>query len=118
MLKALFVFILIGRALAWAGEDPPAPALIKPNVSVHSILGATVKSVSRADAAKGTRSEIVVKDTAGKLTHILVTPTTTLWDIDAKGIILTKIAPKKRVNIIYLTTDEGINIGKSIKVIK
>jgi hypothetical protein len=117
MLKlALVAFILIGKAYAMGAEDPPA--VIKSNVSVHSIMGGTVKSVSKADPAKGTRSEIVVKDINGKLTHVLVTATTTLWDVDAKAIMLDKIAAKRRVNIIYLTTDEGINIGKSIKILK
>jgi hypothetical protein len=47
-----------------------------------------------------------------------VTSTTTLWDSDAKAIMADKIVPKSRVNVIYLTTAEGINVGKSIKILK
>jgi len=84
----------------------------------HSIWGGVIKSVSWADPAKGTKSEIVVKDAAGKTIHILVTSTTTFWDVDAKALMPNKIAAKSKVNVIYLTTPEGINIGKSIKILK
>lgn len=100
-----------------AFADDSALAATVPD-TVHTILGGVVKSVSWADSSKGTRSEIVVKDAAGKITHILVTSTTTLWDADAKAIILDKSVVKKKVNVIYMTTDEGLNIGKSIKILK
>lgn len=84
----------------------------------HSISGGLVKSVSWADPAKGTKSEIVVKDADGKFIHVLVTSTTTIWDGDAKAIMPDQIAAHSRVNVIFLTTDEGLNIGKSIKILK
>jgi len=82
------------------------------------ILGGVVKSVSWADPVKGTNSEIVVIDATKKIIHVLVTSTTTLWDADAKAIMSDKIVPDDRVNVVYLTTDEGINIGQSIKILK
>jgi len=97
--------------------DDSAMAATLP-VAVHTILGGVVKSVSWANPVKGTKSEIVVKDAARKITHILVTSTTTLWGADAKAITPDKIVAKSKVNVIYLTTDEGINIGKSIKILK
>ncbi len=103
---ALTLFIFIGSAsAAWAVTD-------------HTILGGVVKSVSWADSVKGTKSEIVVTDAARKTVHILVTSTTTLWDADDKAIMTDKITAHKHVNVIYLTTAEGINIGKSIKILK
>jgi hypothetical protein len=86
--------------------------------SEHTILGGVVKSFSWADPVKGIKSEIVVTDPAKKTFHILVTSTTTLWDADDKAIMPDKIAPKSHVQVIYFTTDEGVNIGKSIKIIK
>jgi len=71
-----------------------------------------------SDPLKGTESEIAVIDTSHKITHILVTSTTTLWDADAKAIMPDKIVPQSPVNVTYLTTDEGINIGKSIQILK
>ena len=88
------------------------------SVTVRTILGGVVKSVSWADPSKGTRSEIIVIDGKKKPIRILVTPTTTLWDSDAKAIMPDKLAAKRKVNVIYLTTAEGINIAKSIKILK
>ena len=112
----LTLFIFVGSA-AWAFADDSLMAAKLP-VIVHIILGGVVKSVSWADPVKGTKSEIVVTDAVKKTTHILVTPTTTLWDADAKAIMPDKIAVRSHVNVIYLTTPEGINVGKSIKILK
>jgi hypothetical protein len=117
MIKVILaLFFLIGNA-SWAlAEDLAMAATLSD--SPHTILGAVVKSISLADPVKGTKSEIVVIDAAKKTTHILVTSTTTLWDADAKAIMSDKILPKDRVNVVYLTTEEGINLGESIKVLK
>jgi hypothetical protein len=113
---ALTLFIIIGHASAAMADDSAMAATLV--ATVHSISGGVVKSVSWADQAKGTKSEIVVKDAAGKIINILVTSTTTLWDGDAKAIMPDQIVARSRVNIIYLSTDEGLNIGKSIKILK
>jgi hypothetical protein len=97
----LTLFIFIGSPI-WALADDLAMAAAMP-VTVHAILGGMVKSVSWADPVKGTKSEIIVKDAAGKTTHILVTSTTTLWDADTKAIMPEQIVAKKKVNVIYLT---------------
>jgi uncharacterized membrane protein YeiH len=110
------LFIFIGSVAAARADDSAMAATMV--AVVHSIWGGVVKSVSWADQTKGTKSEIVVKDAAGKITHILVTSTTTLWDADAKAIMPDKIAARDRVNVIYLTTDEGLNIGKSVKILR
>ena len=114
MLLTLCIFV--GNT-PWVLSDEAVIAA-KPAVKVHTILGGVVKSVSWADSSKGTQSEIVVKDAMGKTAHILVTSTTTLWGADAKAIDLDKTVVKKKINVIYLTTDEGINVGKSIKILK
>ena len=113
---ALTLFIFIGSASAALADDSAMAATLP--ATVHTILGAVVKSVSWADPVKGTKSEIVVTDAAKKTIHILVTSTTTLWDAFAKAIELDKTVVKKKVNVIYLTTSEGINIGKSIKILQ
>ncbi len=107
----LVVSVAQGRA-----EDSAMAAML--TVSTHTISAGVVNSVSWADPIKGTKSEIVVMDATKNPTHILVTSTTTLWDADAKAIMPDKIVVRSRVNIIYLTTSEGINIAKSIKILK
>jgi hypothetical protein len=83
----------------------------------HAILNGVVKSVSLADPVKGTKSEIVVVDATKKIIHVLVTSTTTIWDQDAKAINNDKITSRQHVNVVYVTTPEGINIGRSIKIL-
>ena len=115
---ALAISILAGNFILLSSSYADDLAMAATLSAVpHMILNGEVMSVSRADSKQGTESEIVVIDTTNKVIHVLVTSTTTLWDADAKAIMLDKIAPKSRVNVIYLTTDEGINIGKSVKVV-
>jgi hypothetical protein len=119
MIRVVLALGILAQALGstWAMADDLAMAETL-SLSSNTILGGVVKSVSWADSAKGTKSEIVVIDAAKKTVHIFVTATTTLWDSDAKAIMPDIIVPKSRVNVIYLTTAEGINIGKSIKILK
>ena len=112
----LALFILAGSASLALADDSAMAATL--TATEHTILGGVVKSVSWVDQFKGTKSEIVVKDDTGKTFNILVTSTTTLWDADEKAIMLDKGFVKKKVNVIYLTTEEGINIGKSVKILK
>jgi hypothetical protein len=117
MKRAFLTLCILVSSAAWAFADDSAMAATVP-LPVHIILGGVVKSVSWSDPAKGTKSEIVVTETTRKTTHILVTSTTTLWDADEKAIMLDKIAAKKKVNVVYFTTPEGINVGKSIKILQ
>lgn len=90
---------------------PPAPAAEKTAVG-------KVKSVSMADAAKGTKSEIVLTTDAGAAVNFLVTATTTLYDADAKALTLDKIAVDSKVDVVYGVTAEGVNEAKSVKIVK
>ena len=117
MIRVFLALCFLAGGASWAMADDLAMAATLP-VAPHMILGGVVKSVSWADPVKGTNSEIVVIDATKKIIHVLVTSTTTLWDADAKAIMSDKIVPDDRVNVVYLTTDEGINIGQSIKILK
>jgi hypothetical protein len=108
-------FLICSVSVALAEDSAMAAAL---TATANIIWGGVVKSVSWADPVKGTKSEIVVTDAAKKTIQILVTSTTTIWDVDAKAIMQDKIVAKNHVNVIYFTTSEGINIGKSIKILK
>ena len=119
MKSVVLTLCVLVQALSWSSRswaDDLALAATVPD-STHSILGGVVKSVSWADPSNGTKSEIVVVDAAKKSTHILVMSTTTLWDKDAVAILPAQLVPKSHINVIYSTTDEGINIGKSIKIL-
>ncbi len=111
---ALTIFMCLGSA-PWVLADEEALAAPLP-ATIHTIFGGVIKTVTWADASKGTKSEIVVLDPAKKPVHILVTSNTTLWDKEAKAIMPDKIAPRARVNVIYLTSPEGVNLAKSLKL--
>lgn len=114
--SVLFVFLLATNVLTSKADDT-ALAEAMPMVS-HTIIGGVVKSITWADPLKGTKSEIVLRNTLGKTIHVLVTSTTTLWDADAKAIMSSQIVPKRKINVTYLTTEEGLNIAQSIKILK
>jgi hypothetical protein len=134
MKKVVLTFIIVlAAAYMSLAADPVRDSVKKPvkevpkptapvaaaNNTVHTIVNGMIKSVSWADPAKGTKSEVVVTDAATwKKINILITPTTTLWDADDKAIMRDKIISRRRVKIIYRTNDEGLNIAKSIKILK
>ena len=84
----------------------------------HTILNGVIKTVFWADLAKSTKSEIAVKDASGNIINIYLEATTTLWDADAKAVLQDKLTVKSHVNVIYLTTAEGVNLAKSIKILQ
>jgi hypothetical protein len=106
-------------AAAAPGSVPVAPMVVPSTVpTAEKTLVGVVKSVSTADAAKGTKSEIVVADESGKTTNILVKATTTLYDADGKAVMLDKIMANSKVSVVYTTTAEGVDEAKSVKVVK
>ena len=116
MKTVFFILSVLIVSPSWALADDLAIAETMSDAT-HVISAGVVKSVSWADPAKGTKSEIVVMNAARKPTNILVTATTTLWDADAKAIMQERIIPKNHVNVVFYTTPEGVNIAKSIKIL-
>ena len=112
----LALIFFIGTASAVRAQDLAMAASMV--ATVHSITGAEVKTVSTADQVKGTKSEMILKDNTGKTFHILLTSNTTIWDTDAKAVTPDKIPARGRVNVIFLSTDEGINVGQTVIILK
>jgi len=80
-----------------------------------------VQSVTLADPAKGTKSEIVVADKSGvepREYTFLVKTTTTIYDAEWKPLTLDKIAAGTGVKVRYATTKEGVNEAVSISNVK
>jgi hypothetical protein len=78
----------------------------------------TVDSVTMADPAKSTKSEIVVVNKANITMSFLVVATTTLYNAKGETIGLDKIVKGNEVNVEYKTTAEGAYEAASIKVTK
>lgn len=113
---ALILSVFIGSASIALADS--TMLLTSVPINAKKAFMGVIKFVSWADPSKGTKSEIVVKNAVGQTIHILVKSTTTLWDSDNKAIMQDKIIEKKRVNVIYITTPEGINEAKSVKILK
>ena len=110
-----FCIIFLSTNYLFAQESSIAA---KPLIITRSVLGGIVKSVTLADSIKGTESEMVLITPAKKKINILLTSTTTIWNSKAEALLQEKIVPKAHVNVIYLITPEGLNIAKSIKILK
>jgi hypothetical protein len=78
----------------------------------------TVDSVTMADLAKGTKSEIVVVNMANTKMNFLVVATTTLYNAKVETISLDKIVKGNEVSVEYKTTAEGVYEAVSVKVTK
>lgn len=86
----------------------------------HKLYKGTIDTVTLADAAKGTKSEITViggKDQKQKMTF-LVKSTTTIADADAKPLTLDKLQKGNKVRVRYTTTAENVHEAISITIVK
>ena len=77
-----------------------------------------VESVSMADPAKGTKSEIVVVDDMEKKWTFIVKPTTTIYDAGMQPTALDKIKADDKVTVKYSVDKEGLNEAQSISLMK
>ena len=111
LLGALMVLGLISFSLA---QETQAPA----KKLVPTTFIGTVDSVTMADPAKGTKSEIVVVNKANTKMSFLVVATTTLYNAKGETIGLDKIVKGNEVNVEYETTAKGVYEAVSVKVTK
>ncbi|MBE3111897.1 MAG: hypothetical protein IMZ46_15570 [Acidobacteria bacterium] len=89
-----------------------------PNLGAAATFIGTVDSVTMADPAKGTKSEIVVVNKANITMNFLVVATTTFYNAKGETIGLDKIVKGNEVNVEYKTTAEGVYEAVSVKVTK
>jgi hypothetical protein len=85
-------------------------------VQTASVSG-NVKSVTLADAAKGTKAGISVADEKGQVVAFTVKPTTTIYGTDFKAIGLDKIKAEAAIKVKYVTKD-GVNEAISLTELK
>ena len=122
------VFVLsagITYAQPAGSTKPTAPAApAAPVVSQASkVLGTQkmagkVDSVSMGDAAKGTKSEIVIVDDSGKKSTMQVGSTTPVFDANWATITLDKIAKGQTVTVKCTSSSDGTLKATAINVMK
>jgi len=124
MIAVFLVMVFAGAGVSCFAQQnapvsQPAPAVqaaAKP-VDVKTVIG-KIQSVSIADPAKGTKSEIILSDETGVKTAVLVKETTTIYDVDWKPLGFGKLAKDEKAKVKYLTTKEGINEASSVSIVK
>jgi len=123
MKKTLLTLLILtfAASLCFAQQPmkPAAPVAAAPAAtppaSMKAFVG-KVESISLADAAKGTKSEIVVVNEAGKKLTFLVKSTATIYDAASKTITLDKIKKDDKVRVKYMTSKEGVEEATSLRI--
>lgn len=100
-----------------AGTDKAVKVTAAVSAETKTLTG-KVDSVSVADPMKGTKSEIVVVDDAGKKSNVLVKSTTTIYDESWHAVTLDKISKEAKVKVRYTTSKEGVEEALSISLMK
>jgi hypothetical protein len=116
-LVVFLVFGLVGLPMAQTQTKPTATPAKTQKPAVHVFKG-TIDSITLADPAKGTKSEIVVVDVNKKSKNFLILSTTTIYDAKGGAITLDKLAKGNEVTVRYKTTTEGVNEAVSVKLAK
>lgn len=119
MKKLIFLGAIISLVSSVCfAQQHATPIQTAPKVTIEAkTLTGKVESVTLADPAKGTNSEIVVVDDNGHKSTFLVKSTTTINDTDWKAITLDKIKKDDLIRVKY-TTKEGVNEAVSINLKK
>lgn len=118
----IFAFVVLASCYAATCFAQAPAATPKPMTSATlpsgSMMKGKVKSVSFADAVKGTKSEIAVIDDKGQVSSFLVKGTTTIYDPEFKAISLDKLKVDAGVKVKFVTTKEGVREASSVSEIK
>jgi len=109
-------------AVAKPAAQPAVQAAAQPVTVTKAVetktLTGRIDSVTLADAAKGTKSEIAVTDEAGKKAVFLVKTDTTIYDVNWQPFTLERLTNSEKVNVKYTTTKEGVNEATSVSIVK
>jgi uncharacterized alpha/beta hydrolase family protein len=84
----------------------------------HKTFVGTVESVTMADPAKGTKSELAVTNEAKQKMTFVILPTTVIHDAQGKPTTLDKFKAGDKVTVRYATTAAGVNEAVSVKMVK
>jgi hypothetical protein len=131
LITALCVSLLmsVGLCVAQEAEKPATPS-----DTVRAASRATKSTVSKAteaktlvgkitavtlpDPAKGIKPQIVVKGRSNKVITLLITSSTSIYDVGWNAVTLENLKVDSRARVKYSTTKEGIYEALAINLIK
>ena len=93
------------------------PAVAKKPAGFPITMGKIV-SVTQADAAKGTKSEVVIATDDKKNNTFLVKETTLIYDANGKPLVLNNLKTGDSIKVAFSTTKEGVQEAASIYEVK
>jgi hypothetical protein len=108
--------IVLALAFIFASTISFAATTTKNKTADMEMTG-KVKTVTIANASKGTKSEVIVTDDKSMEKTFLVNSTTTIYDAKFKAIALDKIKVNDKVKVKYITTKEGVCEAASINIL-
>lgn len=131
LITALCVSLLVSGSLCFAQEaEKPA----NPSTTLRAASKATKSTVSKAteaktlvgkiaavtlaDPAKGIKPEIVVKGKSNKAITLLITSTTSIYDVGWNAVTLENLKVDSKARVKYSTTKEGTYEALAINLIK
>jgi len=117
LITLVIVLFAVGLAMAQTTTKAATQAQ-KPKAPQNKQFMGTVDSVTLADPAKGTKSEIVVANEKNEKMTFLVKSTTTISDADGKATTLDKIQKGNKCRVAYTTTPENVHEAVSIRLQK
>jgi hypothetical protein len=115
---AILAAVLIALGVAGLGFGQQAYTAPKPAHPPTKVVVGTVETVTLADPAAATKSEIAIINKAKAKLMFLVKPTTTIYDTKGKPLTLDKVVKGEEIRVRYTTTTEGVCEATAIRVIK
>ncbi len=118
-ISLIIIAITFMGSLCFAEQVVSVPgARMAQKAAEVKVFAGKIESVSLADIAKGTKSEITVLDEKNQRLTFLVKGTTTIYDASSNTMLLDDIKKDADVKVAYVTTKEGVNEATSIRLQK
>ncbi|MBF0330378.1 MAG: hypothetical protein HQL17_00440 [Candidatus Omnitrophica bacterium] len=106
MLVAALLFVSTGLSMA-------QPAAAKASVPAVIAVAGKIQAVTEADVAKGTKSEVVI-DVNGVAKTVLIKKSTTIYDVNAKPLMLKDLKKDELIKVNCKASAEGVLEAVSI----
>ena len=117
ILLILFAVTFVSSlCFAQQASAPVSPAAPKP-VETKSVVG-KIDSITLTDATKGTHSAIAVVDEKGQKIDFAVRVSTVISAKDGNKLTFSDLKKDNKVNVEYITTENGANRAQSIKLVE
>jgi len=120
-MKKLFVVVAIialASSVCFAQQAPVAAKSEAPVQAQVKTVAGTIESCTMGDAAKGTKTELVVMDEKGAKLTMTLAANAVIYDSAMKTIAADKLVAGEKVQVMCQMTAAGANEAKQITIVK